>query len=205
MSRKGKSVTTDDIRELLIKSVVQRSRRVLVEGLEQHLASLGIFKNGTRLDVSSLPDQWEAQRERLAIDAALARWESQGFDQAAAVDRFTRESSYTWLNRLAPSARWKYAASFARSQVSKRRVRGRRSWPIWPRSHLYWLNRAKWPSRCCGTRDARTVIPLIQPLRLTLHDAMKDGCDSIPLDATLTALRITSFGNDRGEDGKPLA
>ena len=86
IEKRSRVTSADDVRKLLIKSVVQRSRRVLVEGLEQRLASLGIFKNGTRLDVSSLPDQWEAQRERPAIDAALARWESQGFDQAAAVD-----------------------------------------------------------------------------------------------------------------------
>ena len=72
IEKRSRVTSADDVRKLLIKSVVQRSRRVLVEGLEQRLASLGIFKNGTRLDVSSLPDQWEAQRERPAIDAALA-------------------------------------------------------------------------------------------------------------------------------------
>ena len=98
---KGKIAAPDEERKSSIKSVVQRTRQALSEGLEQRLATLGVFTNGPRLAASALPSQWEAQRERPAIDAALARWEAQGFEPAAAVGRFIRESSYTWLNRLA--------------------------------------------------------------------------------------------------------
>ena len=50
MSRKARVITPDEERESSIKSVVQRSRRVLSEGLEQRLATLGVFTSGSLLE-----------------------------------------------------------------------------------------------------------------------------------------------------------
>lgn len=95
-----KALTSDELRKPSIKLAMRGVRAALAEGFERGVALLGIFTDARRLAREAVADQWAAQRDRPGVEAALARWEQQVFDAASAVERFIREASYTWLNRL---------------------------------------------------------------------------------------------------------
>ena len=99
-TRLRKALTADEVSKSALKAAVRAGRDALSSGLEARLASLGVFRDGKRIAREAVADQWTAQRVRPGIEAALDRWEQQGFNAGAAVDRFIREASYTWLNRL---------------------------------------------------------------------------------------------------------
>ena len=128
-SRKQKAITADELRKSSIKSAVKSARDALKDGFERRLALLGIFSDGKRIAREEVADQWAAQRDRPGIEAALGRWEQQGFDSAGAVERFIREASYTWLNRLVghscAGSAWSHSA---RSPTSMKAACGRRLW-----------------------------------------------------------------------------
>jgi hypothetical protein len=103
--RKGRKVagirTAEEQRKAAIRSAVADARRALSSGISETLARLGVFADGKRVELASLPAPWLASAVRPAVDAAVDRWLSQGYNAAGAVERYVREASYTWLNRLA--------------------------------------------------------------------------------------------------------
>lgn len=101
LAKKNAQSSPDEYRKGLIRGAVQDGRRALASGLESRLAGLGIFLDSKRIPIEDIPDQWVARRERPWVEAALGRWKQQGFTAAQSVERFIREASYTWLNRLA--------------------------------------------------------------------------------------------------------
>src|SRR5208337_3736194 len=68
--------------------------------LERRLAAIGVRKDRAPVPVDELQLSPEDREARRVVEAFLQSRAEAGFNRAAAIEDFVRESAYTWANRL---------------------------------------------------------------------------------------------------------